>query len=64
MAQLVKNLLANAGNATDGSLIPGSEDPREQETATRFNVPAWRIPWTQEPGGYSPWSHEESDTTE
>ena len=25
---------------------------------------AWRIPWTEEPGGYSPWGHRESDTTE
>ena len=26
---------------------------------------AWRIPWTEEPGGlYSPWGHKESDTTE
>jgi len=64
VAQLVKTLPANAGNATAGGSIPGSEDPREQETAAPFNVSAWRIPWTQEPGGYSPWSHEESDTTE
>ena len=21
-------------------------------------------PWTEEPGGYSPWGHKESDTTE
>ena len=25
---------------------------------------AWRIPWTEEPGGYSPWDRKESDTTE
>ena len=25
---------------------------------------AWRIPWTEEPGGLQSWSHEESDTTE
>ena len=25
---------------------------------------AWKIPWTEEPGGYSPWGHEESDMTE
>ena len=24
----------------------------------------WEIPWTTEPGGYSPWGREESDTTE
>ena len=25
---------------------------------------SWEIPWTEEPGGYSPWGHKESDTTE
>ena len=25
---------------------------------------AWRIPWTEEPGSYSPWGREELDTTE
>ena len=24
----------------------------------------WKIPWTEEPGGYSPWGHKELDTTE
>ena len=32
---------------------------------TRSSILAWRIPWTEEPGGlYSPWGHKESDTTE
>ena len=25
---------------------------------------AWKIPWTEEPVGYSPWDHRESDMTE
>ena len=25
---------------------------------------AWRIPWTEERGGYSPWGRKESDMTE
>ena len=26
--------------------------------ATRSGIVAWRIPWTEEPGGlYSPWGH-------
>ena len=25
---------------------------------------AWKIPWTEEPGGCSPWGREESDVTE
>ena len=31
------------------SLSP--EDPLEKEMATHSSIPAWRIPWTEEPGG-------------
>ena len=27
------------------------EDPLEKEIATHSSIPAWRIPWTEEPGG-------------
>ena len=27
------------------------EDPREEEMATHSSILAWRIPWTEEPGG-------------
>ena len=27
------------------------EDPLEQEMAIHFSILAWRIPWTEEPGG-------------
>ena len=27
------------------------EDPPEKEMATHSGIPAWRIPWTEEPGG-------------
>ena len=27
------------------------EDPLEEEMATHSSIPAWRIPWTEEPGG-------------
>ena len=27
------------------------EDPMEKSMATRSSIPAWRIPWTEEPGG-------------
>ena len=23
--------------------------------ATHFSILAWKIPWTEEPGGHSPW---------
>ena len=32
----------------------GREDALENEMATLSSVLAWRIPWTEEPGGYSP----------
>ena len=45
---MVKYLPANA---RDASSIPGGEDPLEEEVATCSSVLAWRIPWTEEPGG-------------
>ena len=27
------------------------EDPLEKRMATHFSILAWRIPWTEEPGG-------------
>ena len=43
----------------------GGEDPLEKEMATHFSILAWRIPWTEEPGGlYSPRGRKEPDTTE
>ena len=29
----------------------GREDPLEKEMATHSTILAWRIPWTEEPGG-------------
>ena len=38
------------------------EDPLEEEMATHCIILAWRIPWTEEPGGlYSPLGYQESD---
>ena len=31
----------------------GPEDPLEEEMATESSIPAWEIPWTEEPCG--PW---------
>ena len=31
----------------------GLEDPLEEDMATRSSILVWRIPWTEEPGGYS-----------
>ena len=41
----------------------GGEDPLEDAMATHSSILAWRIPWAEEPGAYSPQGHKESDTT-
>ena len=30
---------------------PGGEDPLEKEMAMHSSILAWKIPWTEEPGG-------------
>ena len=45
-----------------GSL--GWKDPQEEGMVTHSSILAWRIPWTEEPGGYSPQGRKESYTTE
>ena len=48
MAQTVKNLPA----VQEIWVHPlGWEDPLEKGMATHPNIVAWRIPWTEEPGG-------------
>ena len=42
----------------------GREDPLEEEMATHFNMLAWRIPWTEEPGRLQSMGLQESDVTE
>ena len=61
---MVKNPPANAGDTGYMSLIPGWENPLEEEMATHASVLVWRIPWTEEPVGYSPWGPKELDMTE
>ena len=56
----VKNPPMNAG---DPDLIPGWEEPLEKEMATHSNILAWRIPWTEEPGGLQSMGSQESDMT-
>ena len=48
VTQMVKNLPA-IQEAQVQSL--GQEDPLEKGMATHFSILAWRIPWTEEPGG-------------
>ena len=39
-------------------------DVLEKGKAMHSSIRPWRMPWTEEPGGYSPWGHKELDTTE
>ena len=47
VAQAVKNL-PTIQETWAQSL--GREDPLEKGMATHSSIPAWRIPWTEEPG--------------
>ena len=29
----------------------GQEDPLQKEMATHYSILAWKIPWTEDPGG-------------
>ena len=49
---MVKNPTAKAG---DVGSSPGSGRSLEKEMATHSSILAWEIPWTEEPGGFSPW---------
>ena len=40
------------------------EDSLDKGIATHSSILAWRIPWTEEPGGLWSMGHKESDTTE
>ena len=42
----------------------GQEDALEKEMATHSSIPAWEIPWIEEPGGLHSMGLQESDTTE
>ena len=51
VALLVKNTPPSTGDIRDAGRSLGWEDPLEEEMATPSSVLAWRIPWTEEPGG-------------
>ena len=48
---VVKNLSANARDMRDAGSSPGSGRSPEEGMATHSSILAWRIPWTEEPGG-------------
>ena len=48
VAQMVKNLPAMRETWVQ---FLGWEDTLEKGMATHSSIPAWKIPWTEEPGG-------------
>ena len=46
VALVAKNPPANAGD-----IFLGLEDPLEKDIGTHSSTLAWRVPWTEEPGG-------------
>ena len=61
MAQTVKNPPAMQETWVQSL---GGEDLLEKGMATHSSILAWRIPWTEEPGGLQSMGCKESDTTE
>ena len=61
VTQMVKNL-----SARQEIQVPslGWEDPLEKGMATNSSILAWRIPWTEEPGGLQSMGHKQLDKTE
>ena len=61
LPQSVKNLPAMQETWVQ---LLGREGPLKKELATHCSILAWRIPWTEEPGGLQSMGWQESDTTE
>ena len=60
VAQLVKNMPAMQETLVQ---FLGWEAPLEEGMATRSSILAWRIPWTEEPGGLNPMALKVWETT-
>ena len=51
VSQVVKHPPTNAGDIRASGSIPGLGRSPEEGMATHCSILAWRIPWTEEPGG-------------
>ena len=61
---MVKILPANAEEIETWVPALGQEDPLEEGMVTHYSILAWRIPWTEEPGGLQSIVSNELDKTE
>ena len=58
---MVKNLPAMQGTQVQSL---GQEDPLEKGMATHSSILAWRIPWTEKPGGLQSMGFQRVEATE
>ena len=61
VAQMVKNLPAMQETQVQSL---GQEDPLEKGMVTHSSILAWRMPWTEEPGGLQSMGSQRVSTTE
>ena len=52
----------SACSVGDPGSILGQEDPLEKEMATHSRILAWKIPWTEKPGGLQSTGLQKSQT--
>ena len=64
MTQWVKNLPVVQEMQAAWVRSLGWEDPLVEGMATHSSILAWRIPYTEEPGGLQSWGRKELDTAE
>ena len=50
-ASLVAQMFENLSSVQESQVSLGQEDPLEKGMATHSSTLAWRIPWTEKPGG-------------
>ena len=61
MERQVKNLPAGQGTQEMQVRFLGWEDPLKEEMATYSSILAWRVRWTEKPGGLLSKGSQESD---
>ena len=61
---MIKNLTAVKKMQETWVRSLGREDLLEEEMATHSSILAWKIPWTEKPGGLQSMGSQELDTTE
>ena len=62
VGSVVKKLPAMQEPQETGVWSLGLEDPLEEGMATHSSILAWRIPWTEEPGGLQSMGSQKSRT--